>query len=344
MITTKNIPQFIEKKIKKELPFKIDKIISCEEVNEYSNNNYIWRIKLLSGKKERIIFLKQFRKYNKRAFRKGKKTYIDPERIKIEVKFIDLLKDLWGGKYVPEIFYYDPKNCIIVMSDVSRDKKILIEEFEKERVYPELGGLFGRLFGKLHGKTYGALESFPEIEEKKNTISWFFKNYLEHGIKKHVSGNKVDVFYKEVNKVPFSMVWGDAVYRNIFVNKKSFSLVDFDHAINYDPAIDCGILLSHWTWMMLKNDSKIKKDSEKFINDFLKSYTNQLKLNKISKKDIKAIIGRVFKWMGIYLVSRVDGRSGSYFKKWPKWEERIRKNGIALFKWEDCDIVKNIKL
>lgn len=58
MITTKNIPNFIEK-IKKEFPFKIDKIVDCSEVNEYSNNNYIWKIKLLGNKEEKVIILKK---------------------------------------------------------------------------------------------------------------------------------------------------------------------------------------------------------------------------------------------------------------------------------------------
>lgn len=342
MIITKNIPQFINK-IKKELPFKIDKIIDYSEVNEYSNNNYIWKIKLLSNRKEKIIFLKQFGKYNKRGLKKGKKIYVDPKRIEIEVKFIKLLQDLWGKKYVPEIFYYDPKSYIIVMSNVSRGKKLLIEEFKKDKIYPGLGKLFGRLFGKLHGKTYKNTGDFSSGRKYNNLSLRFFKNHLSFGIRKYVSNSRADKFYKEVSRASFSIIWGDASYRNIFVNKENFSLIDFDLAFNYDSALDCGMLLSHWAFMMLKNDSKIKKQSKKFINDFLKSYTKQLNINKISRKDIKAILGRISKWMGIYLVSRTDGKSGSYFKDWPKWEKKIRENGIALFN-EENNIIRSIKL
>lgn len=106
-------------------------------------------------------------------------------------------------------------------------------------------------------------------------------------------------------------------------------MVDFDHVVAYDPALDCGVLLAHWMWMGLKN-AKLKIKDKKFQEDFWKTYRGEFK-NRGLGGEVEHILKRTMRWAGIYLVSRTDGRSGSYFKKWPRWEKTIRQLGIELF-------------
>lgn len=333
ILTEENIEGFLLKEVGPYLDFKIKKIKERDEISKYSNNNYLWRIRvILNNNKEKIFWIKQARKYNKRALSLGKKKSVDPLRICGEIKMIQLLQKIWGKKFVPEIYYFSSINCVAVMSDVSEGGKLLIEDFEKNKIHPELGRLFGRLFGILHSATYGKKIDCCSSEKWRQQLYNFFDEHLGLGIRKFVPPREVNLFYTEAKKATPAAIWADPVYRNIFIKKNGgVSMVDFDHAIAYDPAFDNGMFLSHWVWMGLKN-KKLKLESSKFIKDYWRSYIRQLKKNrKIDKTKLEKIKERTIKWLGLYLVSRTDGKSGSYFQKWPEWEEKVRGLGIDLF-------------
>jgi len=342
ILTEASIESFLLKEVGPHLTHKIEEIKERDEISKYSNNNYLWRVRAILDGQEKILWIKQARKYNKRAFRVGKKIPVDPLRICGEIKMIRLLGRLWGKIFVPEIYYFNPYYCIAVMSDVSEGGKLLVEEFEKNRVYPELGSLFGRLFGLLHSATYGTRIECCGSKTWRKQLLEFFNQWLGLGIRKFVPKEKVNSFYKEAKKATPAMIWGDPVYRNIFIkNDGTVSMVDFDHAITYDPACDNGMFLAHWAWMGLKS-KKLKVKSKKFIGDYWQAYLKEFKKRKLAK-ETPLIKKRTLKWMGIYLVSRTDGKSGSYFKDWPEWEEKIRRLGVNLFIGEKSDEAEEIR-
>jgi 5-methylthioribose kinase len=333
ILTEENIKDFLLKEVGPHLDYKIKEIKECDEISRYSNNNYLWRVKaVLDNGKEKIFWIKQARKYNKRALSLGKKRLVDPLRICGEIKMIQLLQKIWGKEFVPEIYYFNSLYCVAVMSDVSKGGKLLIEEFEKDKIHPELGSLFGRLFGALHGMTYGHNIDCCSSEKWRQQLYNFFDKHLGLGIRKFVPAKKVNLFYRETKRATPAAIWADPVHRNIFVKKDGrVTMVDFDLAISYDPAFDNGMFLAHWVWMSLKN-KKLNIQSQKFIKDYWQSYISQLKKNrKIDKIKLAEIRERTIKWLGIYLVSRIDGKSGSYFKQWPDWEKKIRELGVGLF-------------
>ena len=345
-LTNNNIADFILKKARLKLPFEFTEIKKRDEVSEWSNSNYLWRLVLKTKTGERTLYVKQAQEYNRRSVERGKPVAVDPKRICGEYQLITFLREIWGRGYVPEIYYFDPRSCVTVMSDVSRGAKLLVEELEKDRLHPELGKIFGSLFGKLHSQTYGSRFECCGSQSWQKQLDQFFQQHIGLGIRKLVSDKAVDVFFQEVHASTYSWTWGDAVHRNIFVRAKprrgetNVSMVDFDHAARYDPAVDCGMLLAHWYWMGLKNE-ELKAQSKKFIKDFWVAYEREF-LNKVPplrirggegelRNDIKGIKKRANRWIGLYLVSRTDGKGGSYFAKWPEWEKKIREEGIELF-------------
>jgi hypothetical protein len=333
ILTEESVENLLLGEVEPHLDHKIEEIKERDEISKYSNNNYLWRVKaVLDNGKEKIFWIKQAMKYNKRAFSLGKKKRVDPLRICGEIKMIQLLQKIWGREFVPEIYYFNPIYCVAVMSDVSGGGKLLIEEFEKDKIHPELGSLFGRLFGILHNTTYGRQIDCCGSEKWRQQLYNFFDKHLGFGMRKFVPSKQVNSFYIDAKKATPAMIWADPVYRNIFVKKGGkISMVDFDHAIAYDPAFDNGIFLAHWVWMGLKSH-KLKVASYKFIKNYWQAYLKQLKKNrKIDKTKLAEIRERTIKWLGIYLVSRTDGQSGSYFKQWPDWERKIRELGIDLF-------------
>ncbi|MBI2552664.1 phosphotransferase [Candidatus Uhrbacteria bacterium] len=338
-ITKDNLHEFLRSFVQPRINFAIEEILKRDEVSKYSNNNYLWRVVVKTPRTRRVLFVKQAREHNKRAWEtKGEKHYVDPLRICGEYQIMKLLAKLWGKEYVPEIYYFDPVHCVLVMSDVGGGGSLLVEEFEQGRVHPELGALFGRLFGKLHANTYETKQDCCGSPAwRKKIISFFGGWWLGQGIAKFVPRQKLNAFYREVNCAPRAWIWGDPVYRNIFIKPHGrASMVDFDHTVAYDPAFDCGILTAHWMWMGLKN-AKLKIENEKFQRDFWRVYEKQFPPLRLRggeeglRTEVDGIKRRALRWAGIYLVSRTDGRSGSYFKKWPRWEKKIRALGIILF-------------
>lgn len=340
ILTLGDIPDLLKEKICSK-NFKIYEIVERGEVSKYSNNNYLFWAVCKTNKGEKKFFIKQAWKYNKRSLLiPGKKRIsVAPERVNAEVAFIKYLGKIWGKKYVPEIIYFDSKNHLFVMSDVGEGGELLIEKFKKNKVYPDLGNDFGKLFALLHRKTFGGRKKFEAVGRRLADMNRLFDYHFSFGIRKYQEKRAVDDFYKTAKKLNPCTVWSDPVYRNIFVKKSSPSFVDFDHVLNYDPALDNGIFLSHWAWMMAKGNKKLEKDCQKFISDYFQSYLKEIKKNKkMGSNYIEGILQRTLRWMGIYLVSRTDGQSGSYFKNYPAWEKRIRKLGLDLFSQKDNKI------
>lgn len=328
-----NLPTYLEH-IRAQLPFSFRSLRRIEEVGEYSNNNFVFRLMVGHGKRAVLYYLKQAQPYNRRSVQQGKPIAVHPGRMGGEVKLLRRLARLWHPETVPHVFFYDLRHHVMLMSDVGRGGKILIEEFAHDRVHPEIGKLLGTYLGKLHASTYKTRETTGTSRVWHDRITqWLFGVHFASGAHKHFSHREVGKFYKEVNNCPFSIVWGDPVHRNIFVKPKAkVGLVDFDHTVKYDPMLDVGMLLAHWVWMWLKGKPRVSRDCEVFLRQFSRTYWNAWRAkHKLTSVERSAMYNRLTRWIGLYLLSRTDGSSGSYFKKWPAWERRVRHLGLVLF-------------
>ncbi|MBI2427122.1 MAG: phosphotransferase [Candidatus Kerfeldbacteria bacterium] len=332
-----DLEKFLLETARSNMTLDIQEILERDEVSQYSNNNYLWRMCVKTPRGEETIYVKHARGHNRRAWQKrGKYLATDPDRICGEYRLLTHLQHAWGRGYVPEIYYFGPTHCVLVMQDVSQNAHLLIEEFNRGRLHADLGTVFGKLFGELHSSTYGAQEDYCGSVKWRKRLTWLFETWFPHGMRKQTSSQEVRAFYTTVASATHSWIWGDAVHRNIFVRTERtrawprVSMVDFDHARTYDPALDNGMLLAHWAWMSVKSP-KFQKESVKFIRDFWNAYAREFQKRKLGG-ELPVLRNRTQKWMGIYLVSRTDGRSGSYFKDFPAWEKRIRHLGVELFR------------
>ena len=281
---------------------------------------------------DKVLFVKQAGKLNKRAWQeKHEKIYVAQGRMDGEYTMLTLLSTLWGKDYVPPVYFYDKAQHIMVMGEVGRGSTLLVEEFQQDHVHPELGETLGMLLGKLHAATYKKKEDCCKSTAWRKLMHAFVSDwYLGIGILKYVPQDVVRAFWNEAQDAPRAWVWGDAVYRNILVGPGAHvAMVDFDHAFKFDPAFDGGVLLAHWMWMGEKN-TKLHLESEQFVQNFWKGYGKEFESRGLTA-EVPAIKKRALRWAGQYLVSRTDGKSGSYFTQWPAWEKNIRELGITLF-------------
>lgn len=324
ILTEKNIPRFL-KSAARNFPFELKKVTSVKEVTKYSNASFVYKANCFTSEGRQVLYLKQSDEFAKR----NREIRVEPERVVIENEKIKLLEVLLGKGKVPHVLYVDYQNYVLVMQDIQGKKKMLIEEFANNKVYSQLAEKFGIFFGTLHGKTYNTPPVFNDTAWQRRIYN-VWRDWLMFGARKHIAKNIIDKFINQSEKSTKVLVWGDPVHRNIFVGRNDFSVLDFDFTMHYDPALDSGMFLAHWVIKMLEGNSKVAKDCRFFIRDFIKAYVKTVKSLDVSEQEARKIMKRAVVWTGVYMVSRTDGKSGSYYKKWPKWENKIREAGIAL--------------
>jgi len=342
-LNTENIESYYNKFLKEKLK---GKLVDVLEENKHSNTNFVFRLLVLTNGKKRLFYLKQAQPYIKKSIETSSAVAVEPNRVKGEVKILDKLASIWVVGTVPKVLFYSPRHFCFVMDDIGVNGKILIDEFKRNKVHPEIGKKLGELLAQLHSQTWRNKEfSNLNIGFKRTLTRFLFKKHWAKGALRFINQGRVDDFFSDFEKPPFSVVWGDAVYRNIFVKPKgAVSMFDFDHVIKYNPMLDCGMLTSHWLWMWLKNNTVIKDEAEKFIVDFWFNYWRIWKKNKYFNKTLQnKFIKQAERWMGFYLLSRTDGSSGSYFSEYPAWESKIRQLGVDLFSQRDNVDTKKIK-
>ncbi|MFA6272388.1 MAG: phosphotransferase [Patescibacteria group bacterium] len=325
ILSEKNIAGYLNAKAVDGFIFEIKKVINVTEITKYSNAFFVYRAECLTNQGKKILYLKQSDGYVKR----DRKIRINPARTVIEGRKLKFLESLIGKKIVPQVLHVDYHNYILVLDDIQGKKKILIEEFNRDKVQPQLAEEFGNFFGKMHGRTYNMPLLFSNISNQ-NKVNFIWRDWVMFGAKKLIKEEAIKKFVKNSDRAKKSFVWGDPVYRNIFVSKHGFSVLDFDFAMENDPALDNGIFLAHWLIKILEEKVAVSKDCRYFIKNFIKAYVKTMKSFGISAHEIKGVIKRTTVWTGIYMVSRTDGRSGSYYKNRPRLEAKIRETGLAL--------------
>lgn len=345
LLNVENVRGYLEL-VRFRMPFSIKDIKKIEEVGEYSNNNFLFRLFIRKKGRTELFYIKQAQPYNRRSLLEGKPIAIPTSRAAGEVVILERLESLWGKDVVPHVFWYDHQNRILLMSDVGKSGKFLINEFSDNRVHPELGNKIGKLLGKLHATTYKTRVSAGcDRVYQQYMYRFFFNHHWGYAARRLVSTQRVKKFYQSVEEAPFSIIWGDPVYRNVFVKpNKKISCFDFDHTVKYDPMHDLGVLLSHWIWMWLKGNKKVSQEAEKFLTTCSQAYWREWERQpKLMPPEKSAMLERLPGWMGIYMLSRTDGESGSYFKKWPAWEKRIRQFGIQLIKKQRNSLTSRLR-
>lgn len=92
-----NIEKFFVSRLAPKLPFEFIEIKERDEVSKYSNNNYLWRLVVKTATGDRVFFVKQAQKYNKRSVIAGRPINVDPARICGEYKLMTLFTPVLNG-------------------------------------------------------------------------------------------------------------------------------------------------------------------------------------------------------------------------------------------------------
>lgn len=326
ILTTKSVGDYLESLT---LPIKISAVESVEEL-ESGHNNFTFRAIVTTTKGKLTLILKQARPFNKRAWREGRMVRQTPKRIEYEAAVLKFLESLWGPGIVPKTYLFDKANAILLLEDVSQGNTYLPQELAKGNLWPQIGTKLGELLGKLHAQTFKAI---PQLPYADGYPAWSGKRLHRHFLyaaKKYPVKERARLFYRSCDKPPHSLIWFDPVDRNVFVTARhGVRLIDFEEAQPHDPAWDIGIVTGPWLARSCSPNKNLQKDAQLFIANFTKAYRGAWQ-KSAHRNEVEKIMNRTPAYQGIYLLSRVDGKRGSYFAHDPQLEQSIRTLAIKL--------------
>ena len=325
------------------LDFQVHEVEHCEEVTQWGKANFIWKVVCKTERGQETFFIKHARAQIRRSDvpEEIRNVFLDPARCFSESDFLHYLEGLWGTGVVPKVLYTNRDEFYFVMTDVSRGSPLLVEEFGAFRAHPETAPFVGKCFGLLHRETFGSDIDFCASDLWRERMTAFYNEYwLSIGVRAVLGDEIVDEFYHVFTDEHSCVMWGDPVYRNIFTHPdNAVSFVDFDHTFRYDPAVDNGMLLAHWIWMMAHpTNEQIRADARKFIEGYWPAYLAEV--GRLGSDEENRIFERSIRWAGVYLLSRTNGRSGSYFKDTPEWEAAVRDTGKDLFTTQTGEVAR----
>src|SRR5205807_2058289 len=111
---------------------------------------------------------------------------------------------------------------------------------------------------------------------------------------------RIEAFMGESLKVQKVLLHGDIAPKNILVWPGRHLLIDFEESGYGDPALDIGYLLAH---LYIHRTLDRGRDWEGIIQGLMRAYLSAFKGSD------ERLIGRVNKYMGIFLISRLDSQA-----------------------------------
>lgn len=321
------------------LPFNPKKTLSVQELTG-GRISHVYQIRITTNVGQRSLILKQVLEQPKLI---TSPTKLAKKRIFDEARLLRELAKLWPQRTIPQVYYLDKKNYLIIMSDIQVGKKLLATEWQANHLYPQLAAKFGFLFAQLHSQTYKSKKNLATAL-KKIMLNYYLPVHLVWGAKKYFSKKRIDQILQDSNQAPASLIWLDPVLRNIYVKQKSISLIDFEFCLHHDPAIDLGIFLSYWLIKTQAKKANIKSAAWSFLEKFIKNYKRiWLKNKPKTENHLNKILLRTINWLGIYLLAQVDGKTGSEIKN-KKLKQQVRSLGIKLLNHQTTKISQRLTL
>lgn len=277
--------------------FKIDSFDNLQ-LDELKGGIINKVFKLTSG--NQVFILKQ-------AFDKAKSILdcpLDRERLTKEFEAIKIFRELSGIKELPEISFIDRVNNVLVIHNQLKNPVILKDNLVNGRVNKERAGNIARILANMHNSTkdnkmirslFDNTESFFNIKVKVQCIDITEDPKLK---------KKIIEFLSESLKEKTVLLHGDIAPKNILFEDDELLFIDMEESDFGDPALDVGYLIAHYYLYSLLNTEKIDEYYQS-IKTIFDTYT----LNSKSIENLEEFENNVVKYIGIFMLSRIDGKA-----------------------------------
>lgn len=262
--------------------------ISIEEIGD-GNINYVYRLVEKETKKSLVV------KYSDKLLRSSQRP-LDLKRSKIEARALEIKRDLCPDM-VPEVYYYDQDQSIIIMEDVSAYKNLRYELLAG-RTYESLSENLAEFLAKSLLPTSDLVADRKEKKEamgffinpdlcdisedlvftepyynykNRNILSPGTEDFVEERLYKNLS-LQVEVLKLKDRFQTYSqgLIHGDLHTGSVFVNEKGIKIIDPEFAFYGPFGYDIGNLWGNLIFplanhLVRKSNRQITLDLERLF-------------------------------------------------------------------------------
>ena len=276
----------------------------------------------------------------KQALTNAKSRYIsckiNPERIIKEYEAISLFRKHAKLDELPQPIFIDKENYVMIVSSVPEPFKLLKESLINNIVDEEIAENIAKTLSRMHKSTMMRDEILFNFDNTENFINLKIKLQCLNITKENKIKKEIKKFINDSLKIRMVLLHGDIAPKNILVHNKKAYFIDFEESYYGDPALDIGYLLAHYFLNAINNNSL-----PLFYNAIDKIWEKYLQYINFKKEDIEK---RLVKYIGIFLLSRIDGQAKADQIKREEIKHIIRKisKNIIMNNYKELEEIKEI--
>jgi tRNA A-37 threonylcarbamoyl transferase component Bud32 len=325
-----SLAQYIRKFVIPNLPWAVGgSLVKFEEISQFTNVNYLFRVYLKTDDGEKSVVLK----YSREFVKAKPDMQFDVRRNYYEAKVLKRFAQIWGKEVVPTVYYHDEENQVNILEDFGKDCLVIAKELEIDRLHPEICQTLGTRLALLHSSTLETTEIVRDSQAEEDDYRKFFLNFKMAG-SKMIDETATDNLITESSQTPSSLIWGDPVTKNILLKDNRVFFLDFEGSLRWDPAFDLGHMYAHWLIKYLENPDLIEQVKQCVVSIF-NGYQSKMR-ERVDSNIVEYILERSRKHAGATILHRLRGLSQFKFSEERKQEmtetgRRLLREGGNLY-------------
>lgn len=224
--------------------------------------------------------------------KKGKKYNIKVplSRIYNEYEAIMAFREyLSNPSFIANPICFDPDSYTIVFESAPRQATLLSEHIENTKIVISIT----KALAEMHNSTIGKTELLNRFNNTEGFLKLKVKTQCLDITEDEVLSNYIRKFVENSLKIKRVLLHGDMAPKNILIWDNKFLFIDFEESSYSDPALDIGYFIAHFYLRGCKDIGKT----------VYKTYISNIKYNDETFEE------RISKYIGIFMLSRIDGRA-----------------------------------
>ena len=272
-------------------------------------------------------------KYANRISAKKYSFLLPDQRSEIEYNTINVFhKLIKNSEFIIKTICIDNEKQIIIFESAPNNCESLFTKFISNEVHYSLLSNIVKSLAVMHSVTYNNYS----LHEQFSDSMGFLKLKIEvqcRNITKDISLQKeIDCFINESLEIRIALLHGDFAPKNILTWDNKYLFIDFEESSYADPALDIGYFLAHiYIHYFITNNIQFKNAADIVLKEYLEN---------INFSDDKFII-RISKYIGIFILSRIDGKAYADYITDENVKKDLRYFGKRLFLNEEISIEIN---
>lgn len=257
---------------------------------------------------------------------KTKDTWLcNPNRMYTEYESNRIYHELMP-EYAPEVYFYDPENYIYGREAIPNGCPMWKEDLMSGLLDFQVAEKSIRTLVKVHNEC----STRNDIREKFASKDIFYglriSPYIEFTAQKHPELKEfADTLIRELMDAQITLVHGDYSPKNIMVNGRSISVLDYEVAHFGHPAFDLAFFSNHFVLKAVK----FKEYAGAYLA--MLKYMAEIYFKELSCMDKREFESAYIRTLAFLMLARVDGKSPvEYLVGDAEKQQLVRELSFAL--------------